>query len=253
LQCWMCEVLDAVDRQNTVLVMRRNSRGIPVNFHRTYKLSILRLLLSYFVRWMRQDLSQPQYLRQIRDQDIWKQTQDMLTRCWLFQKQSWHNRSTFSCELYFMRAVASAVSGETNVVDPLLCAQYPEDLNLYKRSCRTPYPLQATVSTPEKRRAYSRPCGSGPLQVTVGAPPRIGKHFLVGRTSITNAVQTPHLGNLESSSINYFIIITMPSNAYIARERRFTKTINILKNNKYSNISVCARAKSISRRILFNQ
>ena len=65
----------------------------------------------------------------------------------------------------FMRAVASAVSGETNVADPLLCAQYPEDLNLYKRSCRTPYPLQATVSTPEKRRAYSRPCGSGPLQV----------------------------------------------------------------------------------------
>ena len=77
----MCEVLDAVDRQSTVLVMRRNSRGIPVNFHRTYKLSILRLLLYYLVRWMRPYRSQLQYLRQIRDQDIWKQTQDMLTSC----------------------------------------------------------------------------------------------------------------------------------------------------------------------------
>jgi len=87
----------------------------------------------------------------------------------------------------------------------------------------------------------------------VGAPLRIGKHSLVGRTSITNAVQTPHFSNLESSSINYFIIITMSSKTYIAREKRFIEAIEVLLNDEYSNVSVCARAKSISKRVLFDQ
>jgi len=87
-------------------------------------------------------------------------------------------------------------------------------------------------------------------RVIVGAPLRIGKHSLVGRTSITNAVQTPDFSNLGSSSINYFTTITMPSDAYIARERRFTKAIDALRNNEYPNVSVCARAKGISRRVL---
>jgi len=87
-------------------------------------------------------------------------------------------------------------------------------------------------------------------RVTVGAPLRIGKHSLVGRTSITNAVQTPDFSNLGSSSINYFTTTTMPSDAYIARERRFTEAIDALRNNEYPNVSVCARAKGISRRVL---
>ncbi len=39
----------------------------------------------------------------------------------------------------------------------------------------------------------------------------------------------------------------MSLDAYIARERRFTKTIDILRNNKYLNVSVCACAIHISR------
>jgi len=89
--------------------------------------------------------------------------------------------------------------------------------------------------------------------IIVGAPLRIGKHFLVGRTSITNAVQTPHFSNLGSLSINYFTIITMPSETYIAREKRFTKAIEVLLNDEYPNVNVCARAKSISRRVLFDR
>jgi len=45
----------------------------------------------------------------------------------------------------------------------------------------------------------------------------------------------------------------MPSDAYIARERRFIETIDVLRNNEYSNVSVCARAMRISRQVLFNQ
>ena len=103
---------------------------------------------------------------------------------------------------------------------------------------------------------FVSPCSiisSGSYRVTVGAPLRIGKHSLVGRTSITNAVQTPHFSNLESLSINYFIITTMFSEAYIAREKRFTKAIEVLLNDEYSNVSVCACAKNISRRVLFDQ
>ncbi len=87
----------------------------------------------------------------------------------------------------------------------------------------------------------------------MGAPPRIDKHFLVDCISITNAVQTLYLGNLGLLSINYFITIIMPLDIYIACERRFTKTIDILRNNKYSNVNVCACAKSISRKVLFDR
>ncbi len=45
----------------------------------------------------------------------------------------------------------------------------------------------------------------------------------------------------------------MSSNVYIARERRFIETIDILQNNKYLNVKVCACAMRISRQILFNQ
>jgi len=75
----------------------------------------------------------------------------------------------------------------------------------------------------------------------------------VGRTSITNAVQTPHFSNLGLLSINYSIITTMSSEAYIAREKRFTEAIEVLLNDEYPNVSVCARAKGISRRVLFDR
>jgi len=103
---------------------------------------------------------------------------------------------------------------------------------------------------------FVSPCSiisSGSYRVTVGAPLRIGKHSLVGRTSITNAVQTSHFSNLGSLSINYFTITTMSSETYIAREKRFIETIEVLLNNEYSNVNVCARAKSISRRVLFDR
>ncbi len=45
----------------------------------------------------------------------------------------------------------------------------------------------------------------------------------------------------------------MSSDVYIARKRRFTKTIDILQNNEYPNISVCAYAMRISRQVLFNR
>ncbi len=45
----------------------------------------------------------------------------------------------------------------------------------------------------------------------------------------------------------------MSLETYLAREKRFSKAIEVLQNNKYSNISVCAYAKSISRRVLFDR
>lgn len=45
----------------------------------------------------------------------------------------------------------------------------------------------------------------------------------------------------------------MSLEAYVAREKRFIEAIEVLLNNKYSNVSVCARAKNISRRVLFDR
>ncbi len=89
--------------------------------------------------------------------------------------------------------------------------------------------------------------------VTVGAPLRIGKHSLVGRTLITNAAQTPHFSNLGLLSINHSTTTTMSLETYIAREKRFTEAIEALLNNEYPNVSVCVRAKNISRKVLFNR
>ena len=45
----------------------------------------------------------------------------------------------------------------------------------------------------------------------------------------------------------------MSSNVYIARERSFIEIIDILQNNKYSNINICVRTIRISRQVLFDQ
>jgi len=39
----------------------------------------------------------------------------------------------------------------------------------------------------------------------------------------------------------------MSLDVYIVRERRFTKTIDALRNNEYLNVSVCARIMRISK------
>jgi len=75
----------------------------------------------------------------------------------------------------------------------------------------------------------------------------------VGGTSVTGPPQLPNFLKYIPPSSFYSTSTTMPTEAYLAREMRFTKTIEALETKKYINITKCAIAFDVSRRTLNNK
>jgi len=75
----------------------------------------------------------------------------------------------------------------------------------------------------------------------------------VGGTSITGPPQLPNFLKYTPPSSFYSTSTTMPTEAYLAREMRFTKAIEALGTKEYTNITKCAAAFDVPRRTLSNR